>query len=348
MFTETPTKMKIAMRKISLKEIHERGAAFWSEDEPWLELQVRIWSGAHNAWWRSGGNNVTNTLAEAWILPFGDAYNLVKDSGPGRQIVFHEAPKRIEKEVAYALALPRWPQCKISGKPVTREQALDILMKTDLFFTHISENASGNNKAWIAWAHRAIGYDKIFERFPEAHKLSEAEYGSFREFVDELADALGLVPLGYLANDWASSSEVVGPNGWCNPNGTIAYIDNVGKKPTVLELHEEFEAIATAFPYLDLTATVMNGSSAEPDIEPVITFIVKRGRVTMTDEHEMHHHDVVWPDRADEHLDMIFQSLLSLRPMDGAPSPEQGIPNEDIEKIGEKTKPVIERLLGET
>ena len=64
MFTETPTKMKIAMRKISLKEIHERGAAFWSEDEPWLELQVRIWSGAHNAWWRSGGNNVTNTRAQ--------------------------------------------------------------------------------------------------------------------------------------------------------------------------------------------------------------------------------------------------------------------------------------------
>ena len=74
-----------------------------------------------------------------------------------------------------------------------------------------------------------------------------------------------------------------GPYGWCHPDGTIWYEYNVGSHPGTRCLFEEWQAIAEAFPYLDLTVTFFDGERLHEDREPVISFRVQDGHVTLLD-----------------------------------------------------------------
>lgn len=52
------------------------------------------------------------------------------------------------KEQAFEIGLPKWPQCVIFGNPVTKEQALEIIRRTDNFFNgYFGNNHEFDNSA---------------------------------------------------------------------------------------------------------------------------------------------------------------------------------------------------------
>lgn len=224
------------------------------------------------------------------------------------------------------VSLPKWPQLIITGEPVPEKWTKDIIFRTDTFFDSISRYAGGNNHGWNEWAHEQLGYDLLF-------KL-ESELGTtkYYEAVDKLRRELGFVQTNYITNSWASCAYVYGPHGWCSPKGEICHVDNVGKWPSAEMIYNDLLMLAAAFPYLNLTATVMSGEMGEALKEPLITFVVRAGEVLITDDHQAHHFNVTMPERD------AAAMLLSM-------SREQGLPDRWITEFGEKTKPVVKALV---
>lgn len=174
--------------------------------------------------------------------------------------------------------LPKWPQMVVWGAPVTVEQAKDIILRTDYFLTDICSYGGGNNKRWAAWARTELGFNHLAEDESEGHWRRQ---GAIQE---KLRAAIGFVETEYVRNVWAACSFIYGPHGWCHPNGTIWYEDNVGKYPCARVIFEEWQALAKAFPFLDLTVTLFDGESAEDHTSPVVSFRVQGGHVALLAE----------------------------------------------------------------
>lgn len=171
--------------------------------------------------------------------------------------------------------LPKWPQMVVWGVPVTDEQAKDIILRTDSFLTDICQYGGGNNKRWGAWARTELGFK---------HLSDDESHGHWRLqslIQEKLRTHIGFVETEYVHNVWAACAFIYGPHGWCHPNGTIWYEDNVGKDPCARVIFEDWQALANAFPFLDLTVTLFNGESAEDDTAPVVSFRVQGGHVAL-------------------------------------------------------------------
>lgn len=178
-----------------------------------------------------------------------------------------------ESEARQALsdvALIKWPQMIVTGASVTGEQAKEIIIRTDPFFSDTTLYAGRNDQEFTI-------------RYQQQSGVLAALSCSDRQTQERVQDAVDSVvkpiPLDYLANDWASSCFVYGPNGWCRPNGTIEYHDNVGKWPGAAELYDEWQAIAQAFPYLSLFVSFMDAESCDPDASVVLQFVLHEGAV---------------------------------------------------------------------
>jgi hypothetical protein len=97
--------------------------------------------------------------------------------------------------------------------------------------------------------------------------------------VDARADELGIIGLEYLYNSRISTASLGGPHGWCDWNGNIITDSyNIGKWPNTEEITEEWERIAAAFPYLDLTAQLVNEEDTGDELAG--EWRVKDGTVT--------------------------------------------------------------------
>jgi hypothetical protein len=110
----------------------------------------------------------------------------------------------------------------------------------------------------------------------------------------------------YVQNSWISTSFIGGPHGWCWPDGRIAYVDNVGKWPSVEAVLRDWSTLAEAFPFLDLAATLINGECCE-DTVPIVTILVKGG-VTSVEDGSLRFH-AAFPaavPRFDTDFDRIF------------------------------------------
>lgn len=212
--------------------------------------------------------------------------------------------------------LPKWPQMLVWGQPVTVEQAQDIILRTDDFLTDLYEHSGGNNHKWNTWARKTLGLDGLKNNW---------------ELQEELRKAVGCVRTSYLRNDWASCCYVYGPHGWCHSDGTIGFVDNVGKWPSAEELVSDWTALAEAFPFLDLHATFMTGESCEEDIQPRFTLRVKGGKVEMLEP--------VLPS-ADE-MPKIDRSDVAMLARMNSNRGEQGLPDDWIHIYAERLKPHI-------
>lgn len=166
----------------------------------------------------------------------------------------------------FALNLPKWSQMFVSGKPVTIEQAKDIIFRTDHFLTDSYEYAGGNERAFnVAYRKKA--------------KLNTIEHDRNKQL--QLRSSIQFVYTDFVVNDWASSAFIGGPHGWCSPSGQISFVDNVGKWPTISKLYDDWSIIAEAFPYLDLNVTLIHGELYAVDADPVVNFRVVDGTVTV-------------------------------------------------------------------
>lgn len=172
--------------------------------------------------------------------------------------------------------LPKWPQMCVSGVSVSEEQAKEIILRTDMFLTDPSEYSGGNARQFNAMYRLAAGLEKLTTH-REDGSVNFRRLWDLRHLVRE---KLGVIDAQYVHNNWASSAFIGGPHGWCAPDGTIAYSDNVGKWPSENAVYEDWVDIAEAFPFLQLKATLYSGESGEDNTVPVITFIVSNGNVT--------------------------------------------------------------------
>lgn len=178
-----------------------------------------------------------------------------------------------ESEARQALSdvtLIKWPQMIVTGASVTREQAKEIIIRTDPFFSDVALYAGGNDQEFTIRYQQQSGV-------LAAVSCSDRQ---IRERVQEAVDSVVKpIPLDYLDNDWASSGFVYGPHGWCQPDGTIEYHDNIGKWPEAVELYDEWQSIARAFPYLSLFASFMDAESCDTDASVVLQFVLHEGAV---------------------------------------------------------------------
>lgn len=183
-------------------------------------------------------------------------------------------------------SIGKWPQMLVTGADVTIEQAKDIILRTDRFLVSPSRYSGGNNHKFNQLYREQSGLSSLSgdDGIPVDH-----------ERLAELHKVLGVVATEYVTNDWASCSFIGGPHGWCSPQGKISFADNIGKYPSLEEVYEDWCAIATAFPYLDLHVTLMDGESCESDTSPVINFRVINGTVRPEAPNIEVHGDV--PDR---------------------------------------------------
>jgi hypothetical protein len=163
--------------------------------------------------------------------------------------------------------LPKWPGMVVVGQPVTPDQAAEILIRTDRFDFHC------NDRDWNGQLIKAVGLD-FSQKFP---------HYDYNE-MDDVRNFLRVLNLQYLHNDCIASSYAFGPHGWCDWRGQIGCNSyNIGKWPSVEEVQADWQLIAEAFPYLDLTCQLFSGEYCEDGIRPLVAFRVKDGTVNFTD-----------------------------------------------------------------
>lgn len=149
----------------------------------------------------------------------------------------------------------KWPRLLVVGQPVTEEQADEILIRTQEWRMLFS-----NDRAWLRTvADVAAEFGRPHE--PErraSHDDYLAELSNHWSLMEAWHKRLGILNLAYLDNDQVMSAWIGGPHGWCDWSGAIGCSTyNIGKWPSTEEVTEDWTAIAAAFPYLDLTAQLL-------------------------------------------------------------------------------------------
>lgn len=187
------------------------------------------------------------------------------------------------KNKNHGKALEKWPICAVFGEPVTKEQADEIIRRTDDFFS----GWGGNDHEFCEKARKILGlpyfYDGYFTEDNEEWELAYARYEADR---DAFREKWGVITLYHVCNEWISTCNGNGASGWCHPDGTIEYSQNVGKWPTIEDILEDLTKIAEAFPFLHFFCTLINHNydyeSNKLDAEnpeSYISFEVKDGTV---------------------------------------------------------------------
>jgi hypothetical protein len=159
------------------------------------------------------------------------------------------------------IGLPKWPAFVVHGEPVTREQAMEVLIRTDSWMV------STNDRGWKRMVFDVAGI-KIDP------KWGDADYRDMERFREEM----GVLSLEYLSNKQIASCYIGGPHGWCDWRGRIGCSGyNIGKWPSVQDVAREWADIAQAFPFLRLWSQLYSDESYEDGSAPVVEFIVESG-----------------------------------------------------------------------
>lgn len=193
--------------------------------------------------------------------------------------------------------LPKWPRLLVRGKRITSEQADKVILRTTMV-----EFLSCNNDRWNRYVKQA------FRLYRERDLLWVSH-----ETWDDVRNRLGVLDLQHLRNDRIASISTDGAHGWCNWDGTVGTggMSLAGKWPTPGEVHEDWQKIAGAFHFLDLTAQLVR---EEWDYDaglitghtPLITWTVGRGGVEMHDEPG----DLIRPVQEEEDTDTAVRRLM--------------------------------------
>lgn len=165
--------------------------------------------------------------------------------------------------------LPKWPQLIITGPDVDPEQAMDFILRTDGFLTEPCEFSGGNEH----------DFNNSYRERAGLNRLNNSEdFHAKWELQRKLRERIGFVDLRYVPSRFASCAYVYGPHGVVSPTGKVSHHHNVGKWPGVEDILSDFKALARAFPWLELWATVYDREWCEEDGIPLVTFRVKSGR----------------------------------------------------------------------
>jgi hypothetical protein len=173
---------------------------------------------------------------------------------------------------ALACDLPKWPQMVVWGTPVSPDQALEVIRRTDSFFHNYS--SGGNDEMWNRRAKEIVGYPET--DYSLKGRALMASFDAQREW----GKRWGVIETEYVRNSWLSSAYIGGPHGWCHPDGKIHNTTNVGKWPDASDVFKDWIRLARAFPFLDLCAVLMSGENCEEDTTQALVIDVSNGVVS--------------------------------------------------------------------
>ncbi len=188
---------------------------------------------------------------------------------------------RVKKSELLARHLPKWPALIVKGKPVTKEQAMEIIVRTDSFSFCSNDKEFEKDIHEMVYGVRAdwIGLNDAIQKKYNLPSLNETW-----QKIEEINKKYNLLQLGYLNNHRILSSWIGGPHGWCTWDGYIGTNNyNIGKYPSVKEVYEDWKEIAKAFPFLELRSQLLSGETCEENVKPVVEFVIKNGKVTLRD-----------------------------------------------------------------
>lgn len=161
------------------------------------------------------------------------------------------------------LGLPKWPAFVVQGDAVTREQAAEILIRTNHWYV------STNDRQWAREVYRIAGIS-----YKEDRGYIDVDWKSLEAF----NKSMGVLDLEYLTNSQIASAYIGGPHGWCSWSGNIGCASyNIGKWPSIREVLREWTMIAEAFPFLRLWSQLFSGETCEEDVRPVVEFEIADG-----------------------------------------------------------------------
>lgn len=165
--------------------------------------------------------------------------------------------------------LTKWPRLLVLGEPVTREQANEILVRTDDWWM------GTNDRAWE---------QAVYALAAEVGHPGSPYGGSVTDHFPAVMawqERLGILDLHYLDNRRIASSWIGGPHGWCDWEGKIGCSNyNLGKWPSVEAVTDDWTAIAAAFPYLTLHAQLVTD---EGEGEVAATWAVRDGKAALVE-----------------------------------------------------------------
>jgi hypothetical protein len=195
---------------------------------------------------------------------FADMVNLfclVKET-PTDSIFTKIKKPRTQKELM-GLPLPKYGRMLVTGKPVTPEQALEVIFRTD-------------------YIHRMWGYD---EDLP----------------IDDAKRHL-IVSAWHARMNWFEAYNIGddGGWGWLRPDGQILYDGNFSSMAEVAEIYDDWKLVAKAFPFLEVNITLWNdeagteadpiwrraawlGEYATPEFRPMVSLRVSNGKIKLVD-----------------------------------------------------------------
>jgi hypothetical protein len=234
----------------------------------------------------------------------------------------------MNKKEAFHLGLPKWPQMRVVGDPVSEELAKEIIIRTDHFFdAYHSSNSHDFDKECrklFGMPERQDLYEewqKVFAIYDKADAtLKEKEWASkesdrlhkiedkYWNFYNKLHEDIGYIKNAYIYNNWFSSCFIFGPHGWMNPDGTIGYIDNIGKWPDVESVYDYWVKIAKEYPMLNIRITLMDGEGCEKNIKPVVTMKVSNGKVRFSNDHIGDLEDIPVCRKNGNNIDSVFSA----------------------------------------
>lgn len=177
-------------------------------------------------------------------------------------------------------------QVLVNGTNVSKEQAEDIIFRTDYFLTNILCRG-GNNFELNSWYATLSGLEVLSKMVFDKHDLVESTI-IFEKLQERIDGELGIIHCNILGNDVTSSPYIFEEHGWCDYDGRIYFIDDVDignyKSNAFNTFLKDIEAIASAFPYLNMYITIMDGESINDDDEipePMVSFKVHEGSVSV-------------------------------------------------------------------
>ena len=174
----------------------------------------------------------------------------------------------------YNIVLPKWPAMVVEGESVTPEQAKEILVRT--FSWMYTGNDNSFSKACL---------DAARIKYAQKEHWIDLDWDALQ---NEATPRLGLLPLEYLSTHLIHSAWIGGPHGWCDWSGRIgSSISNIGKWPSVEQVHAEWQTIAEAFPFLSLRCQLYSGETCEDHIYPLVEFVVAEGKAVVREPGEM-------------------------------------------------------------
>ena len=173
------------------------------------------------------------------------------------------------------IELPKWPGLLVIGDNITPEQAGEILIRTNDWYSIFS------------FQKNSFLLDEIKKIYQKTLPLEDQI--SYIEIDEQIFNnKINRLSLNFLDNDRIDSSWIGGLKGWCDWDGAIFCNNyNIGKWPYIGDILYDLRLIIKRFPYLNFQLQLL---SHEADIEenanevkPLVSLEINKGKIKEMD-----------------------------------------------------------------